>query len=215
MGETVKALVVDDHPLVANATKELLEQTGEITVIGVVGTGKQCMEQVQLHLPELVLLDYQLPDMTGTEITKQIKSRYPRTRVIIFTGVDYLEFFDQLVEAGVSGILSKESSMRTIRNMINCILDNHTMLPLSVYQDLKLQTHAGSAFTELDQEEIQIMNMLISGSTYEQIANAIHMSKRTVDNYMKRIFDKMGVKTRLEAIEAFLVNKKYANNRRG
>lgn len=206
MDAIVKALVVDDHPLLAHATRDMLHKTGEIDVVSVVGTGTDCLEQVRVHEPGLIFLDYQLPATTGTELTKIIKAEYPHIHIIIFTGVDYMEFYDQLVEAGVSGVLSKESGIRTIRNMVWCVLDNHTMLPMPMYHQLRLgNRHMNDPHSKLDQEELNIMNMLLKGATYDQIADNIHMSRRTVDNYMKRIFEKMGVKNRLEAIEAFLV----------
>lgn len=214
MKEAVTAVVVDDHPLLAKATMELLEGTGEIHVAGMAGTGAQCLELIRHGKPKLVFLDYQLPDMTGTEITKQIKALLPDTHVIIFTGVNYLEFYNALVDSGVSGILSKESSERTILNMVHCVLNKQTMVPLALFQKLRLEGHDSDGPSLLDKEEALIMRLLLKGATLDEVAEAIHMSKRTVDNYLKRIFEKMGVKTRMAAIQAFLVEKKYAQDRR-
>lgn len=214
MIKDITALVIDDHPLLAKATKELLEQTGLIRVLGVAGSGGEGLELACTYKPTVIFLDYLLPDMPGTEISKRIKQESPETHVIIFTGVDYMEFYNTLIDSGVSGVLSKEAGERTIVNMVHCVLDGHTMVPLPVFQHLQLHKQ-GQEQSQLDHEEAWIMRMLIGGATYDQIADAIHMSRRTVDNYMKRIFEKMGVKTRIEAIEAFLVDKKYSEDRIG
>lgn len=209
MNEIVKTLVVDDHPLFARATKALLEQLDRIEVIGVVGNAKQCLEHIERQQPGLVFLDYQLPDSCGTEVAAAIKAKYPHIHVVIFTGIELSSIFNTLVEAKVSGILSKESSERTIMNMVNCVLDGQTMLPLSFFHQMQLNAvNVQEDFVLLD-EEVNMMNMLMKGATHEQIADHIYMSKRTVDNYLRKIYDKLGVKSRPEALEKFIKSKYY------
>ncbi|MCD1261372.1 response regulator transcription factor [Paenibacillus athensensis] len=204
MTKLVKALVVDDHPLVANATKALLEDIEGIEVIGIAGSASQCMKEVSSNRPDLIFLDYRLPDQSGIEVAAQIKSSYPDIRIVIFTGIDITDIINKSIELKLSGVLSKESSTRTIKNMVNCILDNHSMLPFSLYHQAHVDTSALTESFVLDQEEIHIMNLLLKGATLEQVAEHIHMSKRTVDNYLRKIYEKMGVQTRAEALEKFL-----------
>ncbi|UKS26560.1 response regulator transcription factor [Paenibacillus sp. HWE-109] len=210
MSEIVRTLVVDDHPLFARATKALLEQIEHIEVIGVVGNGKQCLEYVERYQPILVFLDYQLPDQSGIEIATIIKRNYPNIHVVIFTGIELSGILNKLIEIKVSGVLSKESSERTIKNMVNCILDGHTMLPLSFFHQMQLTEIAVQESFALVEEEILMMNMLVKGATHDQIADQIFMSKRTVDNYLRKIYDKLGVKSRTEALEKFIKSKYYS-----
>ncbi|SCW78777.1 two component transcriptional regulator, LuxR family [Paenibacillus tianmuensis] len=207
MNETVKALVIDDHPLVARATKELLEEADCIEVVGMASSAEEGMEQIRKHQPGLVFLDYQLPDLSGTEVAAQIKQEYPHIHIVIFTGHDLTEAMNRLIELKVSGVLSKESSIRTIKNMVNCILDNHTMLPLSLYHQIQLS--GSPSYEELNDEEVMMMGMVVKGATHDQIADHIHMSKRTVDNYLRRIYDKLGAKSRMEAMEKFIKSRHY------
>ncbi|OPH54929.1 two-component system response regulator [Paenibacillus ferrarius] len=210
MSEIVRTLVVDDHPLFARATKALLEQIDHIEVIGVVGNGKQCLEHVERYQPGLVFLDYQLPDQSGVEIAMEIKRKYPDIHIVIFTGIELSGIFNKLIEIKVSGILSKESSERTIKNIVNCILDGHTMVPLSFFHQMQLTELAIKESFALVEEEILMMNMLVKGATHDQIADQIFMSKRTVDNYLRKIYDKLGVKSRTEALEKFIKSKYYS-----
>lgn len=210
MSQTMKTLVVDDHPLVANATKVLLESIDGIEVIGVVGNGPQCMEFVSQHQPGLVFLDYHLPVKSGMEIAAQIKRNFPDTHIVIFTGVDLKGIYAKSIELGVSGVLSKESSERTIKNMVNCILDGYTMLPLSLYRNAQFSGAYGKAEHALNEEELLMMNMVVKGATYEQIADHIHTSKRTVDNYLRKIYEKLGAKSKAEALEKFIKNQNYS-----
>ncbi|WP_159887477.1 response regulator transcription factor [Paenibacillus puerhi] len=212
MSEAIKALVVDDHPLVANATKALLEEVDRVEVIGTVPTARECMEQASLYVPDLVFLDYHLPDQSGMEVAAWLKNRFPGMHIVIFTGVELTGILDKLIEIRVSGVLSKESSERTIKNMVNCILDGHTMLPLSIYHRMQMNTGYAPEDERLEEEEILMMNLMVKGATHEQIAARIHMSKRTVDNYLRKIYAKLGVKTRVEAFEKFITSKYYTQD---
>jgi two-component system competent response regulator ComA len=207
MKKTIKAVVADDHPLMAQATKQLLEQMDGIQVVDIALDGKSCLELVEKHQPSLVFLDYQLPDQVGTDVAAQIKSLYPEIHVVIFTGVDVSTLAEVFLDLQVSGVISKGTRHAAIQNMIGCILENYVVLPRSVLQVLK-----GSVtppVTVLTDDEIIIMKMIVKGSTLEQIAIQIHTSKRSVDNYQRKIYGKLGVKTRAEAIEAFIRSKYY------
>ncbi len=205
MNKSIKALVVDDHPLVAQATKNLLQEIDVIDVVGIAMNAAQCLTMINELQPNLVFLDYQLPDESGTEVAKHIRRRYPDIHIVIFTGIEISDLYNTFIDIKVSGILSKESSVTTIKNMVNCIIDGHTILPLSIFHNLKLSnTESTQQEFRLTSEEISMMNMVVKGATHEHIAEQIHMSKRTVDNYLKKIYDKLGVKSRLEAIERFI-----------
>lgn len=205
MNKSIKALVVDDHPLVAQATKNLLQEIDVIDVVGIAINAAQCLAMIKELQPNLVFLDYQLPDESGTEVAKHIRRMYADIHIVIFTGIEINDLYNTFIDIKVSGILSKESSVTTIKNMVNCILDGYTIMPLSIFHNLKL-TSAESPQQEflLTTEEISMMNMIVKGATHDHIAEKIHMSKRTVDNYLKKIYDKLGVKSRLEAIERFI-----------
>jgi two-component system competent response regulator ComA len=209
MNKVIRTLVVDDHPLFAKATKAILEEIEHLEVIGTVGSGKDCLEMVRIHQPELIFLDYYLPDQLGSQVARMIKSEFPKTHIVIFTGVEVSKIFNKLIEAGVSGVISKGSSESTIKNMVNCILDNHVAVPLSYFHKMRMVEDQMSKQLELTHDEVQIMFLLVGGFTHEQIGEEIHLSKRTVDNYLKRIYDKMGIKTRTQAVEQFVQSDYY------
>ncbi|WP_135550593.1 response regulator transcription factor [Paenibacillus cymbidii] len=213
MTKTMKALVVDDHPLVADATRDLLATVEGIEVVGVVRNAGECMEQVALHRPGLIFLDYHMPGESGLDVAARLKQQYPDIHIVIFTGVELRGIHNKAVQLGISGVLSKEASEQTIKNMVHCILDGYTMLPIPLYRQIQfsgeLARGAGNELA-LDDEELLMMNMLVKGSTHEQIADRIHTSKRTVDNYFRKIYEKLGAKSRLEAMEKFIKSPYYS-----
>ena len=215
MDEVVKAVVVDDHPLFAQATKQILDQIENVEVVGVVGNWQKCLEYVEKFRPGLVFLDFYLPDQPGSDVAQQIKERYPETHIIIFTGIDVTDMYNQLVEIGVSGIITKEAGGTAIRNIVNCVLDNHTMLPMSVFHKTRIFSVKESEDVQLTDYEINIMHMIVNGLTHEQVAERIHVSKRSVDNYLRKIYSKLGVRTKIQAIERFVQSKYYSDTVRG
>jgi two-component system, NarL family, competent response regulator ComA len=151
-----EALVVDDHPLVASATKQLLNSIEGIEVIGIATTGKQCMAYMEEHEPKIVFLDYQLPDQLGTQVAREIKTNYPEVHIVIFTGADPIELMGHSKDLKISGYLSKEANARTITNMVNCILDNYTMLPLKIFHQIVFNNGIQSEDVLLEKEEVPL-----------------------------------------------------------
>jgi two-component system competent response regulator ComA len=209
MSAKVKTLIVEDHPLMANATKYMLEQIERLEVIGTAGSVQIALELVKEHQPGIVFLDYHLPDGFGTQVAKQIKEINADIHIIIFTGIDITDLYNNLLEIGVSGIISKEASEHTIRNLVSCVLDNYTMLPLPLYHKMRLTTEKPPSDEILTTDEIQIMTQIVKGATHDQIAELIHASRRSVDNYVRKIYDKYGVKSRVQAIERFVKSRYY------
>lgn len=214
MKRTIRTIVVDDHPVVARATKHILEQVEGVDVVGIAANGQAGIELVEEHQPDLLFLDYHLPDQYGSQVAEKAKRRSPNTHIVIFTGIDLADMYNHLIEIGVSGIISKESGETTIQNLIRCILDNHTMIPIPIYRKMRItsrQKSVDTEFIDLSPDEIQIMTLLVKGVTHEQIADQIHVSKRSVDNYLKKIYDKLDVTSRIQAIEKFVRSPMYVD----
>ncbi|MDF2959210.1 MAG: DNA-binding response regulator, partial [Paenibacillus sp.] len=159
MSSVMRVLIVDDHPVMVKATTAILEQIEGIEVIGKAGNGKMCLEFIQQHQPDMVFLDYHLPDQFGSNVAKQIKERYPKMHIVIFTGIDVADMYNHLLDLGVSGIISKESSESVVRNMVCCILDGYTAVPLSQYRHMRLVAKGTSDEVVLSNDEVQIMSM--------------------------------------------------------
>lgn len=214
MKRNIRTIVVDDHPVVAGATKHILEQVEGVNVVGIAANGQAGIELVEEHQPDLLFLDYHLPDQYGSQVAEKAKRRSPNTHIVIFTGIDLADMYNHLIEIGVSGIISKESGETTIQNLVRCILDNHTMIPIPIYRQMRItnrQKSADTEFIDLSPDEIQIMTLLVKGVTHEQIADQIHVSKRSVDNYLKKIYDKLDVTSRIQAIEKFVRSPMYVD----
>ncbi|WP_261305544.1 response regulator transcription factor [Paenibacillus andongensis] len=210
-----KILIVDDHPLMAEATSNTLQQIEGIQIIGIAGTGKQCLELVDLHVPDIVFLDYNLPDQYGDEIAKIIKGKYPGIHLVIFSGIELSHLYNYLIGLKVSAVISKESSGTLIKSLATLLIENFTVIPVPVFHKMKVDSGNLHQTDSLDDDEVHMMTMIVQGLTNEQMAEEVHMSKRTVDNYIRKIYEKLGVKSRAQAVDKFNQFKHiYEINRR-
>ncbi|MNC14528.1 Transcriptional regulatory protein ComA [compost metagenome] len=199
-------LIVDDHPLMANATKDLLidiDQVGDIQIAHNVKQGIQKTEEFQ---PDLVIMDYYLNDATGTDAADEISSKHPNVKILFLTGLDLVPLLPRIFNTNAWGAISKEVSPQAIKNAVCCVLSGLMVFPRC---NIEKVPSPNDVITDLSGEEVQIMKEVMNGATYAQIADIIHMSRRTVDNYMKRIFEKLGAKNKTEAVERFMRTKFY------
>jgi two-component system competent response regulator ComA len=207
MKKTWHLLIVDDHPMVSVGTKTILEQMDMISEVGIAKNGQVCKTYVQQYKPDIVLLDYNLPGENGYQILQQIKSIDQDIQVVIFTGVDVAPMYNELLELGVSGVMTKNASDEQIKNMIRCVIEGQTVIPLDLYRQLRLtKTHSG--IMDLTPQEKHLMSLVVDGYTHDQIAKVEFISKRTVDNYLKKIYSKLEAKSRVQAVEKYLAMKR-------
>lgn len=202
-------VIIDDHPLMAHATKELLEQELDVKVDALARNGEQGLEIVAASQPDLILMDYKLPDMTGRDVAERVSASWPSVKVVIFSSIDVSSMVPQLLMAKVDGILSKENSQHTIIHAVSSVLDGFAVIPRTTDWTAGLVSQEDTVDVVLNDNEVALMRYILGGCTIEQIAEQIHMSKRSVDNWIRKMYEKMGVKGRTQAIEMFLKSKYY------
>lgn len=207
MNKRFKILIVDDHPTLSYGTKMILEQIEYVQVVGIAISGESCLEILTEHEPDLILMDYNLPDLNGSELARKIKQSYAAIHIVIFSGADLVYMYNQLLDLDISGILGKNANADQLKNMVRSIKEGQTVIPLSLFKQLRLN-EAKAQGELLTEQESQIMTLIIEGYTQEKIADIIFTSKRSVDNYMKKIYEKLGVSGRMQAAQIFIDNKK-------
>ncbi|MCD1258172.1 response regulator transcription factor [Paenibacillus athensensis] len=207
MNRKVTIVVVDDHPLMAEATSFTLRQLEGVEVAGIADNGAHGLALVERYRPDIVFLDFHLPDQYGDEIAKIIKSRYPAIHLVIFTGIEFTHLYNHLIGLEVSAVISKESKGVLIQSLITILMENHTIVPLPVFHNMRVESDNLLQTDVLDEQDMHMMSMILEGLTNEQMAERMHMSKRTVDNYVRKIYEKIGVKSRGQAVDKFMQYK--------
>ncbi|WP_422657939.1 response regulator [Paenibacillus sp. EC2-1] len=206
MSQVWRVVIVGSHPTSMLGTKLILEEEKQLSVLSMVSSAQEGIRMVGDIQPDLVLLDYRLPDTTAETVLEQMKQISPETHIIIMTDNDGLSLLQALISRGASGLLSKQASPFQLMHMIAGLREGVTTLPLewvkqAIWPLNSSAMHEGGL--PLSETETFIMERIVQGITYDKIALEIEVSRRSIDNYLRKIYVKLGVNTRAQAIEKY------------
>ncbi len=198
--DTIRILLVDDHQVVREGLRRMLELEPDLKVVGEAANAKEVLEQVETLLPEVILMDIKMPGMDGIELTRQLKEKTPASNVIMLTLYD--EYLPQAIEAGAKGYLVKDISREELLKAIRAVHEGRSPLYLSLSQDrlAKLTTPDSRQQNSLSERELTIVRLIADGITTEGIAYQLFLSEASVKRSVRLIFDKLGVHNRSEAV---------------
>lgn len=199
----IKVLIVDDHKLLRQGLSALLESAKDIKVIGEAQSGEDAIKMAKDLLPDIVLMDIEMPGLGGIEATRKIsKSCGKHTRVIVLSVLDTAPFPSRLIKIGASGYLNKDSTSEEILDAIRTVSTGETYLSPGIAKQLALQhvsDKGDSPFASLSDRELQIMQMTITdGLKAPDIADKLCLSPKTINSYRYRMFKKLKVKNNIE-----------------
>ncbi|EKN63775.1 two-component response regulator [Neobacillus bataviensis LMG 21833] len=201
----IKILIVDDHLSIIEGTKMLLEQEPDFKIT-VENSSLNALDQIKLHQYDVLLFDLYMPHLNGLELSKKALAYNPSLIILIYTGFDIKPHFNLLVEAGVSGFLSKTSSREDLVSGIRCALRQQVVLPLSLVRELRRpgiiadenDSHEKVILSGLEEE---ILSELAKGKSTREIAGALSMSQRSLEYNLTALYQKFGVRTRVDTIQ--------------
>lgn len=198
----VTVVIIDDHRMFGESLTRLLADDPGIDVLGLAGGGTEGLAMVANLHPEVVLVDYQMPEQDGVAITAQIKRADPRTMVVMLTGSADDRVLLAAIEAGCSGFLTKDRAAAEVAEAVRAAaageaLVSPAMLARLLPQLGKTRTAAGGDLTERERE---ILNLVARGWSNKAIADEAHLSVNTVRNYVQGILTKLGAHSKLEAV---------------
>ncbi|MBD2871001.1 response regulator [Paenibacillus arenilitoris] len=202
----IRILLVDDHPSVGEGTKTMIEQDADMKV-SVVLSAIEALEIVQTEHFDLILCDLNMPGISGLELTRRLIQQDPERKVIIYSGYEIGSHFNLLIESGVSGFISKTVSREQLHNAIRCAMRGDAVIPISLLKQLRRHevTIGRSEFAVEDvsitEKEQTILHEVATGISNKELAAMLHVSQRNVEYQLSRIFDKLNVRSRSEAIK--------------
>jgi DNA-binding NarL/FixJ family response regulator len=205
--QTIKVLLADDHDLVREGTRELLEREEDLLVVAEAGDGEEAVRLAARHSPDVVLMDIAMPKLNGIEATKEIKDISPATAVLILTAYDDDQYVFALLEAGAAGYLLKNVRGRDLVEAIRSVHAGESALHPAIARKLiDHYTHpasppidAGSS-AQLSDRELDVLRLAAKGMSNRDIARSLHLSERTIQAHLSTIFTKMEVGSRTEAV---------------
>lgn len=196
----INILLVDDHQIIIDGIKSLLAAVPDMTVIGEASNGKEACDFIKLLIPDVVLMDIDMPVLNGIEATKQIKATYPHIKIIILSMHREGGLIKTMMNAGANGYLLKNSDQSELLQAIRKIHSGDPFFSTDVTLSLldknsdKLSGFASdSRIAELTSREIEILKLVAEGNSNKEIGDALFISHRTVDTHRTNLMKKLGV----------------------
>lgn len=213
---TIRIFLVDDHQLVRDGIKALLNSSGEISILGEASTGRECFEKISKEQPDILILDISLPDTTGIEITRKVTEQYPGMRVLILSMYTDEDFIFNSVKAGARGYLPKNTSREELLEAIRTIYDGEEFFADSISK-IMLRSYVRKAKEEdpstqwgsatLTGREIEILRLFAEGYINKEISDRLDISIRTVETHKNHIMKKLELKSSVDLIKYAIRNK--------
>ncbi len=214
----IRLLIIDDSPLIRAGLRAVLEDNREVAIVGEAGTAADGLAAVLAHQPDVVLLDLRLPDLPGLQACREILRRRPGTHVLILTSSADERNVHEAIAVGASGYLLKESDGTALGAAVKRAASGHSVIdPSLADQVLNLMRRppapgAAERLAVLSAQERRILVLLADGLTNRQIGDQLHLTEKTVKNYLATIFDKLHVTRRAQAAALYAQEKKASAN---
>jgi len=197
----INVVLVDDHEIVRTGLRMIIAKMSGITIVAEAEDGQQAINAVNLHRPHVVLMDVNMPIISGLEATRRISLHTPQTKIIILTVHAENPFPAQLLEAGASGYLTKGCAATELEKAINIVADDGRYIGTEIAQQMALSLLPGgesSPFDNLSSREMEVMILLAQGKKPRDIADLLVLSPKTVATYKYRILEKLKLENTIE-----------------
>jgi DNA-binding NarL/FixJ family response regulator len=211
----IRVLVVDDHAILRDGIRSLLESQEDINVIGEASDGSEALELTGILHPDVVLMDISMPKMNGLEATRLIKASHPDVRVLILTQHDNREYITPALEAGASGYVLKRSGRREMLTAIRQVYEHGSFITSNIVQEIlpsnqSVKYSGGLSGLHLTERERQVLKMIVDGKSNKEIALELGISPKTVSVHHTNLMTKLGVHNTVALIR-FIANNPSIN----
>jgi DNA-binding NarL/FixJ family response regulator len=192
---TIRVLLADDHGIVRDGLRLLLEMQQDIEVVGEAATGLNVLQQIPLLRPDVVVMDISMPELNGIETADEIHTLYPEVQVVMLSMHSTSEYIFRALQAGALGYVLKEATGRELVEAVRVVHNGHRYLSHklieTVVDDYIHQRRAENPLSTLSARERQVMQLLAEGKSHAEIADLLALSVKTVDTYSSRLMSKL------------------------
>ena len=210
----ITVLIVDDHTLVRDGIRSLLELCDDFEVVGEAADGKEALEKVKELAPEVVLMDLAMPVMTGLEATRRIRKEFPETKVLALTQYDDSEYVVPVIRAGALGFVTKMGAFSELVSAIQAVHKGDSFLSPSAAAALVQECQINMAgegetdpYDRLTDREKEVLKLVVEGKTTREIADMLVVSSKTIESYKTSLMNKLDIHSRIDLIR-FAIRKR-------
>lgn len=199
----ISVMIADDHSMIREGLKNLLELDGDIQVIAEAEDGVDCLHKLEIYNPDVLLLDINMPNMNGLEVLENMKSQKMNIKVLVLTVHNEVEYLMKTIDIGVNGYILKDSESVELKKAIFAVNSGETYIQPSLIPSLNSKMVEKNKDYEkihcLTNRELEVLKLLSFGMFNKEIAEKLSISERTVKNHVSNIFKKLDVTDRTQA----------------
>lgn len=199
----IKVLLADDHQMVRAGIRQLLESTKDIQVIAEAGDGEEAQSLIQMHKPDVAVLDIQMPKATGIDVTRWVRAHLPEVGVLILTAYDDEPYVMAVLQAGANGYVLKTANADELIQAVHDVHEGKSALDPAITKKLMANLFKGAETKIVDpltDRELEVLRLAAKGFTNKAIGIQLHISDRTVQGHLAHIFAKLQANSRTEAV---------------
>ena len=199
----IRVLLADDHKIVRAGIRAILEQAGDIEVVAEAEDGEEARALIQKHVPDVAVLDIQMPKMSGIEVTRWVRANLRGVGLLTLTAYDDTPYVLGVLQAGANGYVLKTASPEDLIQAVRDVYAGKSAMDASITQ--KVMAHLFdqqtlSTYQDLTEREMDVLKLTAKGFTNKAIATQLNISDRTVQGHLAHIFDKLQATSRTEAV---------------
>lgn len=199
----VNVMIADDHSMIREGLKQLLELEGDFQVIAEACDGIDCLEKLETIFPDVLLLDINMPNMNGLEVLQKLKEKRSKVKVLVLTVHNEVEYLIKSVDIGINGYLLKDSEFAELKKAILSVVAGEDYIQPSLIPVLNAKMidrdNDSEKINNLTKRELEVLKLLAVGMFNRQVAEKLGISERTVKNHVSSIFKKISVTDRTQA----------------
>jgi two-component system response regulator NreC len=214
MSQKISILIADDHTLLRNGIRALLEDEHDMVVVGDANDGREAVRLAALLKPNVILMDIAMPLLNGLEATRQIKREHPEINVLVLTMYDHEEYFRQMLEVGASGYIIKRVAASELVGAIRAVYNGEAVLSPAITRLLLEDYLNRESFTKdkddpnaLSSREREVLQLIAEGKTSREIAEILNLSVKTVQSHRTNLMQKLDLHDRGDLIK-YAIQKK-------
>jgi DNA-binding NarL/FixJ family response regulator len=198
----IRVVVVDDHPLMRQGTRAILEAALDVDVVGEAGRGEDALELARVAQPDVILLDIRLRGMSGVEVARALRHDHPSVRIVVLTAYNYEQYVRALFAIGVDGYLLKSASAAELLAALHAVVRGEQVVSQEIAEHASgVVLHSGiAANPTLTNRECEVLVLLARGARNKEIAMSLGIETSTVETHISNAIAKLGARSRTEAI---------------
>lgn len=205
----IRVVIVDDHLIVREGLKQILELEPDIEVVGEAENGLDCLKVIEAVRPDLVFMDLRMPGVSGIEATRLVCEKFPETRVIVLTIYEDDAYVKEAIRAGAKAYVLKKAKREELVRVVRDVFQNRAFLDPNVvpavFRILKQRTdpsvnQSPGGKEPLSERELEVLKGIVEGLKDRDIARLLHISEHTVRSHVKSVYRKLGVSSRSQAV---------------